>query len=239
MPLSHRGSTRTADPDGLAIDVAPTSPPATRATTSRWKDPRLWFGMFMVLAAVVIGARVLAAADDTVPVWQVSHDLAAGMPIGADDLQTTQMHFANPADARNYLPATQTIEPEAHLTRDVAAGDLLPRAALSSAVGDTPHQLPLGVQASGLPVGLRSGDRVDVWALPSVDPAAAIARQGEGQAQTRRVLSDVTVVSMGLPGPGGLTAERQVLVAIADGTQVGSVLNAINGADLVLIRVGG
>lgn len=236
MPLSHRETSRTSSLDG--VDVEPVSPPATRAAVSRWKDPRLWLGMFMVLAAMVIGAKVLAAADDTVSVWQVSHDLTAGMPVGADDLRTTQMHFANPADAQSYLSAAEDIDSHSHLTRDVSAGELLPRAALSGSSGAAPHQLPLGVQASGLPVGLRSGDHVDVWAVPPADAAASMGRQGAAATQTRRVLSDVTVISLGVPGPGGLTAERQVLVTIAKHTPVGPVLTAINGAGIVLIRVG-
>ena len=41
-----------------------------------WRDPRLWIGVVLVAASVVAGARLLAAADDTVQVWAAVDALA-------------------------------------------------------------------------------------------------------------------------------------------------------------------
>ena len=58
--------------------AATDSPPAARLGRPRWRDARLLGGLLLVLLSVVLGARVLAAADDTVAVWSVTTDLAAG-----------------------------------------------------------------------------------------------------------------------------------------------------------------
>ena len=40
-----------------------------------WRDPRLWIGIAIVAVSVVAGARLLAAADDSVTVWAAAADL--------------------------------------------------------------------------------------------------------------------------------------------------------------------
>ncbi|MBW6551905.1 hypothetical protein MMA91_24640, partial [Salmonella enterica] len=53
-------------------------PPAVRASTPGWRDPRLWVGVAIVAVSVVGGARLLASADDTVAVYGVVTDMGAG-----------------------------------------------------------------------------------------------------------------------------------------------------------------
>jgi len=48
----------------------------------------------LVAASVVVGARVLAAADDTVQVWAAARDLGAGQRVEADDLVAQRVRFA-------------------------------------------------------------------------------------------------------------------------------------------------
>ena len=72
--------------------------PAARVGSSPCRDPRLWIGIVLVAASVVVGARVLAAADDTVQVWAAARDLGAGQRVEADDLVAQRVRFAD-ADA--------------------------------------------------------------------------------------------------------------------------------------------
>ena len=51
------------------LPTASDVPAALRGQRPAWRDPRLWIGIVLVAASVVVGARVLAAADDTVQVW--------------------------------------------------------------------------------------------------------------------------------------------------------------------------
>ena len=60
--------------------------PAARLAIPRWGDSRLVLGLLLVMGSVLLGARLLAAADDTVPVWAVTEDLGSGTSLQPDDL---------------------------------------------------------------------------------------------------------------------------------------------------------
>jgi hypothetical protein len=93
-------------------------------------------------------------------------------------------------------------------------------------------ELPLAVAAGSIPADLRSGDRVDVWAVP--DGAGSGA---EEPARARRVLARVRVVSRSgtssvSSGPG-LT-----LVVDVGGTKLDAALmGAVSGRRLTVVRV--
>ena len=72
-------------------DTAP--PRATRSRRPGWRNPRLLLGVVLVAGSVVLGARVLAAADDTVGVWAVSRSLPAGAAVEDGDLERRQVRF--------------------------------------------------------------------------------------------------------------------------------------------------
>src|SRR3954452_22866223 len=48
---------------------APAGPTPRRVRPPRWLDLRLVLGVLLVLGSVLLGARVVTAADATVPVW--------------------------------------------------------------------------------------------------------------------------------------------------------------------------
>jgi hypothetical protein len=191
----------------------------------------MWVGVLLVLASLIVGARVLGAADDTVAVWRLDHDASAGSPLTAADVHSTRVHFGDAADGRRYLSAAGSLPSGVRLTRDVGAGELLAVSAVTTSPADVPVQLPLGVSAAGLPAGLAVGDRVDVWAVPSADSTRRRAPPVE-------VLREATVTAVGGAGLGGLGADRQVLVALSAGTDVGRALAALDGASVVLVENG-
>ncbi|MBA2560425.1 MAG: hypothetical protein H0V07_11180 [Propionibacteriales bacterium] len=227
MSISHRVGQRSGDADG-AGELAPPSPPAVRRTAGRWTDPRLWAGAVLVLVSVVVGAKVVDSADNTVPVWRAQHDVVAGSAITAADVHLTRVHFEDDAAGQLYLSATQSLPPDARLTRDLGEGELLAVSAVTTDAA-TPELLPLGVPGSGVPAGLSPGDRVDVWAVPADDRA---------RVQPREVLPDVAVAAVSVAGPGGLGTDRQILVALSDGTDVAQVLAALDGSSIVLVQTG-
>ena len=71
--------------------------PAQRVRRPGWRDPRLWIGVVLVAGCVVAGARMLAAADDTVQVWAAASDLGAGDRLTEDDLVAQRVRFADAA----------------------------------------------------------------------------------------------------------------------------------------------
>ncbi len=75
----------------------PAPPPALRASRPGWRDPRLWLGVLLLAGSVVLGARLLAAADDTVTVWAMAADRGSGVPVAAEDLEVQRVRFADRA----------------------------------------------------------------------------------------------------------------------------------------------
>ena len=86
---------------------------ATRASTrSRppgWRNPRLIIGLALVAGSVLLGARLLAAADDTVGVWAVTRDLPAGAALDKGDLERRQVRFPDADTANGYLAVADDV----------------------------------------------------------------------------------------------------------------------------------
>ena len=115
---------RPAPPSAAAL---PPGPAPRRVRPPRWLDLRLLLGVLLVLGSVLLGARVVGAADATVPVWAASGDLAAGTELDADDLVAVDVRLDDTADA--YL-STSTRPEGRTLARAVRAGELVPGSAL-------------------------------------------------------------------------------------------------------------
>lgn len=233
MTLRLRGPVSRSDRQA-DVTTAPPSPEAVRQRRTRWRDPRLWLGIVVVLASVVIGARVLASADDTVAVWQVARDVPADEDIDQADLRATRVHFEDASAASQYVHAGQPVPPGSHAVRDLHVGEILAVSAVSSAAAGSTRQLPLGVEATNQPADLTAGDHVEVWAVPSLSAAQGPAKR---PAPTL-VLRDVTVLSVG-SSQLGASGERQILVGLDTAVDVGAVLRATVGAAVVLVRLAG
>jgi hypothetical protein len=198
-----------------------------RVRPPRWLDLRLVLGVLLVLGSVLLGARVVTAADATVPVWSAAGDLAAGTVLTAGDLVAVDVRLDDVAGA--YL-ATSTRPEGRTLARAVRGGELLPRTAL-----DEPAelvQLALPVQAGYVPPGLDRGQVVDVYAV--ADPAAGATVAGDG---VTLVVAAAPVQAISGRTEGVLstaTTTVQVVVSVpAD--RAPAVLGAIGGRPLVVV----
>lgn len=205
------------------------APPAVRATRPGWRDPRLWIGVALVVASVLIGARLVGSAQQTTEVWAARADLAAGQPVTADDLVRTRVHLdAEVRDA--YLPADEEPPEESRLTRAVGEGELVPVAAFTEATEGL-IEVPVQLTAELVPDGLAPGELVDVW----VDTGP------EGGPASAPVLDDVVVLAVPKVEDGfGGGARRQVLLGVdpSAGSGIGSVLAAVRDDRVALVRQG-
>lgn len=184
----------------MATEQASSPPPATRTGTPGWRDPRLWIGVLVVAASVVIGARVVDGADDTVQVWAVASDLGAGDRVGEEDLVARRVRFADDGLTR-YFTVDDALPPDLALVRGVGAGELLPRAAVGSADDAGTVSVPLAVDL--VPPAVAEGSVVDVYLTGS-------AGTPDGP-----VLDDVVVVDVPALDEGfGASGERQLVVAV-------------------------
>ncbi|MFM8774487.1 MAG: SAF domain-containing protein [Actinomycetota bacterium] len=135
----------------------PASPPAARAGRPWWRDGRVIGGILIVIISAIVGARLMASGDDTVPVWQVDRDVAAGTVLSADDVTAVSV----PASAAAaYAPATGL--PADRLTRDLQALELVP-AAVDALVPDV-RWVTVPVEPLHAPTDLLAGEPGDVWA---------------------------------------------------------------------------
>jgi hypothetical protein len=129
-------------------------------------------GVLLVICCIVIGARVVSAADRSRSWVSVRTDLPAGHVLTAADLTSTSGRLV-PAAAGHYFEsdvASRLVGQE--LERPVAAGELLGRGAISSGARRPSRVVPLVVKAGRLPQ-LRAGDRVDIYVLSRATGGAA------------------------------------------------------------------
>jgi hypothetical protein len=141
-----------------------TSPRASRFAPPRWLDARFALGVLLVLVSVVVGARVLSAADNTTPVYVAAHDLVPGEHVADGDLAVTHVRLADRGSY--YVAATGSMPAGYVVTRFVAGGELVPAAALAATAPGADRLVTVPVEPGHLPDELGRGDLVDVYVTP-------------------------------------------------------------------------
>jgi hypothetical protein len=222
--------------------AAPDSPTARRGIRSRWRDPRLLLGVLLVLASVLVGARVLAGADDTTPVWAAIRDLPAGSQVSADDVEVVDVSLGSEV-GRAYLSATAPLASGMILAKPVAAHELLTLSAVDPLATGPVAQLPLGVESSSMPSDLAPGDIVDVWVVPSpaVNSSGATRSRAYGTPRAISVLPAVIVVATDSVATLASGSTRNVVIGLGR-LQLGrlrTVLPRLASGTIVLVRHGG
>jgi hypothetical protein len=211
------------------------APQAQRSRRPGWRNPRLLLGLLLVAASVVVGARLMAVADDTVGVWVVARDLPAGANVDNGDLTRRQVRFPDAETADGYLAADDDLPGAATLNHPVSAGELLPRAAIAEQAGPDLVEVPISVAVDDLPATVRQGSEVDIWVAPKVGAVG-------GQRPTAvPVLTDVVVVAVPRSS-NSLAPEstRQVIVGVPAerSGDLGKALGGMSDGRVVVARKG-
>lgn len=233
-----------AQPDQPAGGAA-ASPVPRRLRTPRWLNVRLVAGVLLVLVSVIIGARVVTAADQSDKVWAAAADLAAGTVLVDGDLRAVSVRLADSGGA--YL--LSSVDPIGRvLSSPIRSGELLPRSVLTDT--STLVDIALPVAASYVPPSLQRGQLVDVYALdttPTASVPSAPETTGAGTGspgdQTRGTSGVVTVVVQAAVvqliagrSEGALTigtSTVQVVISV-DADQAADIFAAIAGKELAL-----
>lgn len=203
-------------------------PRASRLPRARWLDTRLVVGLLLVLLSVVLGAKVVADADDRVQVWSVTHDLGADTPLGPDDVRVTAVRLDDAASA--YVAASEDVAGVV-LTRPVARGELLPVAAVSAGGQAGQRRMVIQVDRYGV-AGLAKGRVVDVY----------VVRDDESGAEPEPpelVLAGATVAE-DVRSPGGAfgsSGERAGVTLLVDQADVPAVIDAVAHGSVYLVHV--
>jgi hypothetical protein len=198
-------------PDHTAITnpgtTWPGAPQAHRLRRPSWRDPRLLVGLLLVLGSVTAGSLVVAAADNTVPVYAATRPLVPGESL--DPASLTVLHARLDTAQGRYLSARSGPPLGRVLVRPVPAGDLVPLSAVGAREDVTlrPVSVPLPEEGSEY---VRAGTLVDVW-VASRDPAKGVS----AYAAPRRVAEAVPVVGrstrQGALGSSTATAAQVLL----------------------------
>lgn len=204
------------------------SPRASRLPTPRWLDGRLVLGVVMVLFAVVAGARVFTAAGRYSEVYVARGALVPGEHLSTADLGVAEVRFAGTAAA--YVAAGRP--PLGYVvTRYVAAGELLPVAAVSAATPavSASRFVTVPVQAGHFPDDLAHGDLVDVYETTKGTSGTT--------ATPSLVIGNVPVDSYD-DGAGSLSGTSTAAVVLAVPTaKVDVAVAAVETGSIDLVRV--
>jgi hypothetical protein len=208
-------------------------PTATRLRTPSWRDTRLVVGVVLVLLSMSVGAKVIAAAGDTVPMYAAAASLVPGQPVVQKDVKRVDVQLG--ADRSSYVAADHDIAPDTFALREVRPGELVPRSALGhrAEVNLKPVSVPV---ASGGAAQLDAGSIVDVW-VNAKDSSSVTEKYGKPV----KTLEVATVVrrpdSDGALGAVSGTAAVQIMVPEA---RVQALIAAIDqGAKITLVPVPG
>jgi hypothetical protein len=187
-------------------------------------------GLLLVAVAVALGAKVIGSAQAGNVVWAAARDLPEGTVVRADDVEPRTVRLGDAVAA--YLDASAAPPAGYVITRDVAAGELLPAAAVQAdaAVDDT-RFVSVPVQVDHFPAGLTRGQRVDLYVIP-------VAEAGAAAPPPELVLAGARVadVSSGVRGLGATATTVGVVLAVDD-AEAADVVAAVGVGTVQLVLV--
>ena len=180
----------------------PPAPTPRRLSRPKWLNVRVVGGILLVIAAVVIGARVIGASAQTTAVRAADRDLASGTVLDAGDLISVEVNLGDRAGL--YLAPGSASPVGRTMANSIAAGELL--AASSVEEPGTGRIVAIGVEPGNMPPGVAHGSTVDLY-LTTGGAAGSAAL-----AKTELVGRDITVQSVTAPASGGLSGDRKSIV---------------------------
>lgn len=187
-------------------------------------DPRFVVGVALVVASVAGVWWVVSAADRTVPVYAARTTLPEGSTVRAGDLAVVHVRLGD--SARLYERPSPRGVGKAVLVRTVAAGELLPVAAVHKG-GDAGTTTVVVPARAPLPRSVAVGEKADIWSAQRLD------RDGFGPPAVLVPAATVVAVSEST----GLAADRStVSVELrVPARTVAPVLAALTGGDSVSV----
>jgi len=185
------------------------APPARRLHPLGLRDPRLLAGAVVMALSVLVGALLFGDHAEAHTALVLRHRVHAGEALRATDVRAARVELTDSRSSARYFLDGVGLTAGASAARELAAGELLPRSAVTTGTDTSLAELPLSVAVDDLPTTVDVGSTVDVWVLPQ-------AARSEADPRAELVLEDVRVLHLG--GGGGALAPastRQVIVGVA------------------------
>jgi len=222
-------------PDTEGTDMAELPrPTAARLRQPSWRDTRLVVGVVLVLLSMAVGAKVVAAADDTVPMYAAVTSLVPGQPVTQRDVRRVDVQLG--ADRSRYVVADHDIAPDTFALRDVRPGELLPTSALGTRadINLKPVSVPVD---SGAAAQISASSIVDVW-VNAKDPSSAAEKYGN-PVKTLEAAPVVRIPEASSSALGSASGKSVVQIMVPE-VRVQALIAAIDqGARITLVPVPG
>ncbi len=225
-PVTTLGVERgnTVDLQGIAD-----SPGAARPKKPKWTQFRFVGGVLLVIGSVLLGAKIIAGADQSSFALVATRPMTVGMTITSADVTPVKVRLFTDQQQHAYL--TGSIPPGYVVLRPVAAGELLPAAAIGgpaqlAPVGTQPFRwVTVPVRGGHYPPGLRSGSLVDIYTTANSITSLLMANV--------TVDAGVGVTPGGLGGGGGGSS----VVLVIPTERVDDILTAMQSDAMDLVDV--
>ena len=207
------------------------APLAPRLKRPSWRDPRLVFGVLIVLGSLLLGTWVVGKADDTVGVYTAAEVIMPGQLITASDVTVEQVNLARVSE--NYVLASQPWPDAVVAQHTISKGDLIPRGAFATTRSAELRPVAVGV-IPAVAHGLAKGDQVELWYIP----AQSRNMLQEEDLTPQLLAAPATVSDISTTG-GGLIGGGQVTVHLLVPTQsVPEILSAqASNGELTVVAI--
>ncbi len=202
-----------------------------RLARPKWLDPRLIGGILLVVVAVVVGSRVIAASARTTAMWSATHTLAVGTVIIEGDLDAVEVNLGDIGSG--YLGAGSNPVGRT-LISDVRVGELLPVGALGA--GPNGRIVVIPVPPEKFPPGVQHGSIIDLYLTTGAVSASA------GGPTTGLLQAGLTVQSVTAPASGGLSgasSNQYQIAVLVDRQAADTLVRALPGGEAVVVLVSG
>jgi hypothetical protein len=213
----------------MALPMAPTP---RRMSRPKWLNVRVVGGILLVIAAVVIGARVISASSQTQAVWAAERDLASGTVVGPGDLTSVDVNLGD--NAGLYLTPASASPVGMTMVNPILAGQLLPSSAVAES--GSGRVVAIGVEPDKMPPGVAHGSTVDLY-LTKAGVAGA-----DANATTELIGRDITVQSVTTPSSGGLsgaTSNRYQLSVLLAADTADKLVRVLPTGEPIVVLVSG
>ncbi len=183
-------------------------PTAKRLQRPSWRDARLLVGVVLVLLGTVLGARLVAGADDTTPMYATATAVRPGDHLTADNLRRVDVRLGD--ESARYLTAVSAVPEDTYALRDIPEGELVPASAVGSRSAVSVQPVTVEVDASSAR-GLPANASVDVWVSPR-DTQSTQERYLDATLALQRVSVSPVVQDSGRFGAASSTMAVQLRV---------------------------
>lgn len=189
-------------------------------------DLRFVIGLVLVIASIAGVWLLVSSSRQTAPVLQTTRTVLPGERISSAELQVVEVGLGSVTDS--YL-APQSLEPGAVAVRTLAAGELVPLAAVGDA--DELRTTSVVISSTAVPAEVTAGTSVELWHAPPVEDGRAFEKP--------RILVGDAIVAHVAEEEGMLAGRRTDVEVIVDRADTADVLAAIAGGDaLSLVPTG-